>query len=233
MGGRGPCRVVAGQDVFEKVGRRGGPNGLWPDEAVGVAVPDDLQMKVVCDLSAGQHGVQVLPGLVSGGEAVHGVHRDALCGVHGGGVAQRRARLYVGGWQSHPVSVATMLDVKITTGVDGDYGPAVAVFDPVGRCQPELAVVAAGNDQLADAGPVPIGQGYLQVDAGRGVGESVAAGFPVEFGNEVPGGREHDRIEALGAIVLPGGEHLFGDGGEVADVYSLVVEVDPDGFGLA
>src|SRR5512133_2832076 len=156
MGGRGPCRVVAGQDVFEKVGRRGGPNGLWPDDAVRVAVPNSLHVEVVGDLAAGQHGVQVLPGLVSGGEAVHGVYRDSLRGVHGGGVTQLRRGLYVGGWQSHSVSVATMLDVKITTGVDGDYGPAVAVFDPVGRCQPELAVVAAGNDQLADAGPVPI-----------------------------------------------------------------------------
>src|SRR5215213_9794074 len=49
---------------------------------------------------------------------------------------------------------------------------------------------------------------------------SVAAGSPVQFGNEFPGGGEHDRIEALGAVVLPGGEHLFGDGGEVADMHS-------------
>jgi hypothetical protein len=81
-----------------------------------------------------------------------------------------------------------MLDVKITTGVDGDYGPAVTGFNPVGRCQPKPAVVAAGNDQLTDAGSISIGQGYLQVGAGRGVGESVAAGSAVQFGNEVAGG---------------------------------------------
>ena len=90
----------------------------------------------------------------------------SLRGVHGGGVAELRRGLYVGGWQSHPVSVAQMLDVKITTGVDGDYGPAVTVFDPVGRCQPKLAVVAAGDDQLTDAGPIPIGQRHFRSVSG-------------------------------------------------------------------
>ena len=37
-----PRRVVARQDLFEKVGRRRLSNCLWPDNAVRVAVPNDL-----------------------------------------------------------------------------------------------------------------------------------------------------------------------------------------------
>ena len=57
QGGCGACGVVARQDLLEKVGRRGGPYRLWPDDAVGVAVPDDLQVEVVRDPATGQHGV--------------------------------------------------------------------------------------------------------------------------------------------------------------------------------
>jgi hypothetical protein len=173
--GRRPCSVVASQNLFENVGRRGLSNGFRPNKAVRIAVPNSLHIEVVCDLAAGQHGVELLPGLRPGRETVHGGHRDPLRGMHRGGVAQFRRGLYVGGWQSHPVPVAQVLDVQITIASDRLYGPAVTVFDPVGRCQPKLAVVAAGNDQLTDACPIAIGQGYLQVDAGRGVGESVAA----------------------------------------------------------
>ena len=60
------------------------------------------------------------------------------------------------------------------------------------------------------------------------MGESVAAGSLVELGDEFAGGGEHDRVQPCGAVVLPGGEHLFGDGGEVADVDPLVVEIEPD-----
>ena len=167
QGGCGACGVVAGQDLFEEVGRRGGPYRLWPDDAVGVAVPDDLQVEVVRDPAAGQHGVELLPGLFTGGEAVHGVDRESLGGVHRGGVAELGGGLNVGGRQPYPVPVAQVLDVKIAVAADGAYGPAVTVFDPVGRCQPQLAVVAAGDDQVTDTGAVPIGQRHLCVGVGR------------------------------------------------------------------
>ena len=61
---------------------------LGPDEAVRVAVPDDLQVEMVGDPASGQHGVQLLPGLLAGDQAVHGVGGDPLRGVHRGGVAQ-------------------------------------------------------------------------------------------------------------------------------------------------
>ena len=80
--------AVAGQDLLEQLGRGGRVDRLGPDEAVRVAVPDDLQVEVVGDPASGQHGVQLLPGLLAGDQAVHGVGGDPLRGVHGGGVAQ-------------------------------------------------------------------------------------------------------------------------------------------------
>ena len=123
-----------------------------------------------------------------------------------------------------------MLDVKITTGADGLHNPAVTVLNPIGRRHAKLPVVAAGDDQLIDAGPIPIGQRYLGV--GRGVGESMAAGSPVEFGNEFPGGAsmiesvpwERSCCHAVNTCSVMV---------EVADVDSLVVQVEADGPGFA
>src|SRR5215216_2548859 len=106
--------VVAGHDLFEDVGGRRRPYRVRPDDAVGVAVPDDLQVEVVGDSSAGQHGVELLAGLFTGGQAVHGVHGESLGGVHSGGVAELGRGLYVSGWESDSAPVAQVLDVKIT-----------------------------------------------------------------------------------------------------------------------
>ena len=53
-----------------------------------VAVADDLEVEVVGVPAAGEHGVQLLPGLLPSSEPVHGVRSDALAGVDGGGVAE-------------------------------------------------------------------------------------------------------------------------------------------------
>ena len=55
---------------------------------MGVAVADDLEVEVVGVPAAGEHGVQLLPGLLPGQQAVHGVGGDALGGMDGGGVAE-------------------------------------------------------------------------------------------------------------------------------------------------
>ena len=99
QGGGGPGRVVAGQDLLEQLGRGGRVDRLGPDEAVRVAVPDDLQVEVVGDPAPGQHGVQLLPGLLTGDQTVHGVGGDPLRGVHGGGVAQLN-RLRAHSWRA-------------------------------------------------------------------------------------------------------------------------------------
>ena len=73
------CRV--------SVGVRGA-DGVGSDEAVGVAVADDLEVEVVGVPAAGEHRVQLLPGLLPGQQAVHGVGGDALGAVDGGGVTE-------------------------------------------------------------------------------------------------------------------------------------------------
>ena len=170
------CRVVAeraapsraricssrsvGVDWVDRVG---------PDDAVRVAVPDGLQVEVVRGPAAGQHGVELLPGLLTGGEAVHGVDGESLRGVHGGGVAELGGGLYVSGGESDAVPVAQVLDVKIAAGGDREHGPAVTVFDPVGRCQSQLPVVAAGDDQFTDTGPIPVSQRHIRDRLAGGV----------------------------------------------------------------
>ena len=87
---------------------------LGPDEAVRVAVPDDLQVEVVGDPAPGQHGVQLLPGLLAGGQAVHGVGGDPLRGVHGGGVAQLNRLGDVAGGQPDGAAVAAVPHRQVT-----------------------------------------------------------------------------------------------------------------------
>jgi hypothetical protein len=55
---------------------------------VRVAVADDLKVEMVSGSSAGEHGVQLLSGLLPGDQAVHGVGGDALGGMDGGGIAE-------------------------------------------------------------------------------------------------------------------------------------------------
>ena len=53
-----------------------------------VAVTAHLQVEVIRGPAAGEHRVQLLPGFLSGDQAVHGVRGDALGGVDGCGVAE-------------------------------------------------------------------------------------------------------------------------------------------------
>ena len=63
-----------------------------------VAVADDLEVEVVGVPAAGEHRVQLLPGLLPGQQAVHGVGGDALGGMDGGGVAETGRGADVVGW---------------------------------------------------------------------------------------------------------------------------------------
>ena len=63
-----------------------------------VAVADDLQVEVVGVPAAGEHRVQLLPGLLPGSEAVHGVGGDALRGVDGGWHSRDRSRCAHSQW---------------------------------------------------------------------------------------------------------------------------------------
>src|SRR4029453_237360 len=121
-------------------GRRAGCDGVGSDEAVRVAVADHLQVKVIRGPAAGEHGVQLLPGLLSGQQAVHGVGGDALGAVNGGGVAEtgRGARIV----ERQPDGEVSpgVPDGEVTAPADTDDGPAVAVPNPVGSGEEESAV---------------------------------------------------------------------------------------------
>ncbi len=131
QGGGGPRCAVAGQDLLEQLGRGGRVDRLGPDEAVRVAVSDDLQVEMVGDAAPGQHGVQLLPGFLAGDQAVHGVGGDSLRGVHGGGVAQLNRLGDVVGGQPNSAAVAVVPHRQAAAAGDLEDGPPVAVLHPV------------------------------------------------------------------------------------------------------
>ena len=84
----GDRRFIAGDDLLQRLGRGARCDGVRSDEGVRVAVADDLKVEVVGMPAAGQHRVQLLPGLLPGHQAVHRVGGDALRGVNSGGVTE-------------------------------------------------------------------------------------------------------------------------------------------------
>ncbi len=70
------------------LGGGAGCDGFGSDDGVRVAVADDLQIQVVGGPSAGEHGVQLLPGFLTGDQAVHGVGGDPLGGMDGRRIPQ-------------------------------------------------------------------------------------------------------------------------------------------------
>ena len=63
-------------------------------------------------------------------------------------------------------------------------------------------------------------------DTARRVIEPMRAGAAVQFGDQVPGGGEHDRVEPSRSIGNPSGERILGRGGEVADMNAAVIKVE-------
>ena len=142
LGGGGGGGVVAGQDLFEQFGGGAGCDGFGSDDGVRVAVADDLQVQVIGGPSAGEHGVQLLPGFLPGDQAVHGVGGDALGGMDRGRIAQLgRLGDVVGGEPGGEVA-AGVPDRQVAVSADVGDGPAVAVLHPIrapkrgagGRC---------------------------------------------------------------------------------------------------
>ena len=69
--------------------------------------------------------------------------------------------------------------------------------------------------------------------AAAGVVEAMIAGAAVEFGDQLAGGGEHDRVESGRSVGNPSGEGILGGGGEVADVDAAVIEVEAERLGFA
>jgi hypothetical protein len=58
--------LVTRENLLQSLGWRAGCEGVGSDEGVRVAVADHLQVEVIRGSSAGEHGVQLLPGFLSG-----------------------------------------------------------------------------------------------------------------------------------------------------------------------
>jgi hypothetical protein len=127
--------LVAVEDLLQGLGRCAGCDCFGPDEGVRVAVADDLKVEMVGDPPSGEHGVQLLPCLLSSYEAVHGVGGDALGGVDGGGVAESGRGLNVVGGEPFGEAAAGVPDGQSTSSADVGDGPAVTVLDPVGGAE--------------------------------------------------------------------------------------------------
>ena len=56
--------------------------------------------------------------------------------------------------------------------------------------------------------------------------EAMRAGTAVQFGDEVPGGGDHDRVEPSRSVGNPSAERILGGGGEVADMDAAVIKVE-------
>ena len=71
---------------------------------------------------------------------------------------------------------------------------------------------------------VPVGQTHL----GRrgGVVEAMITGLSVEFGDQLAGGGEHDGVKSGRPVRCPGGEGILGGLGNVADMNTIVIEIE-------
>ncbi len=89
----------------------------------------------------------------------------------------------------------------------------------------------AGDDHIADTGLVPIRQAHLA--AGRVTAEAMITGLSVEFGDKLPGGGEHDRVESCSPVGNPSCEGILRRGREVADMNPAVIKVEVECLGAA
>src|SRR4029450_10961905 len=167
-------------------------NGVGSDEGVGLAVADDLEVEVVGVPAAGEHGVQLLSGLLPGQQAVHGVGGDALGRMDGGGIAKPGRRLNVVGGESDGQLAAVVPDGEVTAPADAGDGPPVPVFHPVGAGEAESAVVAAGDDHISDTRPVYVPQTHFL--PGRRSVQTMITGSAVERSDEGAGRGGHVRL---------------------------------------
>ena len=190
-----------------------------------VAVADDLEVEVVGSPSSGEHGVQLLAGFLPSSEPVHRVGGDALGSVDGGGVAETGRLADIGGGEPDREVAAGVPYGQVALLADMGDGPAVPVLDPVGGGEAQSAVVAAGDDHISNTGPVSVGQRHLGCRGG--VIEPMRTGTSVQFGDEVPGGGDHDRVEPSCSIGNPRVERILCRGGDVADMDPAVIKVEP------
>ena len=151
--------------------------------------------------------------------------------MDGGGIAETGRGAHIVNGQPDGQLAAVVPDREVTAPADVGDGPPVAVLDPVGGGESESAVVAAGDDHISDTGLVPVGQTHLPSD--RVTVEAMIAGAAVEFGDQLAGGGEHDRVKSGSSVRNPSGEGILGGLGKVADMNTAVIEVEVECLGFA
>jgi hypothetical protein len=151
--------------------------------------------------------------------------------MDGAGVAETRRGAHIVRRQPDGQPAAVVPHGQVTAPADDGDGPPVAILDPVGGGGSEPAVVAAGDDHISDTGLVSIGQ--RQLAAGRGVIKTMRSGATVEFGDQLAGGGEHDRVKSGRPIGEPCGEGILGGFGNVADMNTAVIKVEVERCRLA
>jgi hypothetical protein len=164
-------------------------------------------------------------------EAVHGGGGDALGSVDSGGVAEARGGTDVVEGQPDGEVAAGVPDRYVAVFADLGDGPAVAVLDPVGSGDAQPAVVGPGDDHVSDTGLVSVGQRHLGCCSG--VIEPMRAGTAVEFGHQVAGGGDHDRVESSRSIGNPSAKRILRGGGDIADMDAAVIKVKVECLWLA
>lgn len=122
----------------------------------GVAVIED-GIHAVRFATAGGCDVELFAGVGFGvDEDVGAVHGHALDTVDGGGAAELHILLHVVAGEREDAVVAEALDLE-GVAVDGEDGPHVAVGDEVAAAVgAQAAFVLTGDDDVADAGGVPV-----------------------------------------------------------------------------
>ena len=113
-------------------------------QGVRVPVADHRNVDVVGAAAAGQHGVELLPGLLTGHHAMHGVGGHALRGVHSRGVTQLGSGGDIAGGQGDGAAVPYVPHPHTTSTGQVEDGPPVTVFHPVGCGDTQSAVVGRG-----------------------------------------------------------------------------------------
>ena len=81
--------------------------------------------------AASQHRVKLLPGLLPGHQAVHGVGGDALGTVNSGGIAETGRLAHLINRQLDGQLAAVVPDGEVTAPADAGDGPPVAILNPL------------------------------------------------------------------------------------------------------
>src|SRR5215207_686117 len=155
-GGRRGGEAAAGQNSLQQVGG-GRLLDVVLEDAVRVAVAADRKVKVVGGPATADHRVELFAGHQLVDDSVGGVGGDALGGVNGGGVAELDGLPHVVTGEGDGFAGAQVVRSEFAVGGESSDGPPVAVADPVAAVG-EAAVIEAGDDQVADTGPIPIGE---------------------------------------------------------------------------